>query len=240
MSKRKTIDELSAVIYTCSRKEENYLDKTIDNLYREDVWPIVSHAGKEANNITQLSTKQKCDMPIFRLPEGETVNFEHEKIIHRANRNLAQAFMLGNLENDVLILEDDVVPCKNLVKQLKAIYWLLRMVPNCDKYIIALYNTYDWGTGPQGLFHYPVDQFYGLQACIFSSSIRKICSEYHYRMCDELPADFITKVIVKENNVKLLAVRFSLFQHMGAKTTGLGNYHMTANFLDGTVSKINI
>ena len=230
------IEKLNVTIYSCDRPV-NFLKQTVDGLIAESMPNInVQHGSDTTNNLDELVDREAIHR-IKYLQEASGEKFMEEKIIHRANRNLAQAFLMpdadGGIESDILILEDDVVPCKNLKEQLKAIYWLIQQ-GGLTKYIVALYNTFQWGPGPQGLMVYPPENFYGLQAVLYSGNIRKKCSKYHFDLCDELPADFVTKRIATENrDIALVGTRFSLFQHIGSTTTGLGDFHRTINFLDG-------
>ena len=226
--------KLNFTIYTCNRPV-NFLKQTVEALNEEGVVPNIQHGSKLVDNLSGIPLP---DLGVIKmLDEVSEPDFADRSVYYKANRNLARAFLMsdstldGQTEKDILILEDDVVPCKNLLEEIRVIYRLIEE-RRLTKYVIALYSNYEWGPGSQALVSYRSEDFYGLQATIFSGNIRNRCHGYHYKLCNDLTTDFITKRIVEEDKeIPLLASRFSLFQHIGATTSGLGgNFHQTRNF----------
>ena len=227
--------KLNFTIYT-SNRPVNFLKQTVEALNVEGILPNIQHGSKLDDNWSGIPLS---DLGLIkRLEEVNEPDFGHRSVYYKANRNLARAFLMPDdntveqTDKDILILEDDVVPCKDLQQEIQIIYRLIEE-SGLTKYVIALYSNYEWGTGPQALMRYKSESFYGLQATIFSGNIRSQCHSYHYKLCNELTTDFITKRIVDEGReITLLASRYSLFQHIGITTSGLGgNFHRTPNFL---------
>ena len=228
-------EKLNTIIVTCDRGETNYLDETVYHLEQQKIQPLfIQHGSDFKGNIRTIwprSIHQK-EFIISILPGSNATEFMKSDIRHRHNTNYAAAFLLGDIQKDALILEDDVVCCKNLQEQLKALYWLIahRKVTH---YIIALYSCVKWPLSAQNLNEYQVEKFFGLQAMLYSANLRQVFHDAHLKYCDQEPADFITRIVAKEQNLPILATTFSLFQHIGKQTTGLGAFHQTGNFLDG-------
>lgn len=224
---------MDTIIVTCDRSPNNYLAKTVTQLTYQGFFPKIQHGSVSHSNIDEISESDIEKVETFTLLETLNPNFMAQDIRPRHNKNYAAAFMLGNKDSDALILEDDVMPCQNLKNQLDAVYWLIRQ-RKLDKYIIALYSHAKWPLCAQSLNLYPLERFFGLQAILYSASIRKIIMRAHEDLCEQQPADFITRIAAKENNIPVFATTFSLFQHIGMMTTGLGVFHSTENFLDST------
>ncbi len=230
------IDKLNTIIVTCDREDNNYLAKTVCDLEEQKTYPLfIQHGSKTGKNINAIKANANEDryLKISPLPESITPEFMNSDIRHRHNSNYAAAFLLGDMSKDALILEDDVHPCRNLQEQMKALYWLIGQ-RKLDRYIVALYSCTQWPLSAQNLNEYTIDKFFGLQAMLYSANLRQVFHDAHLEYRDEQPADYITRIVAKEQNLPILATTFSLFQHIGKQTTGLGDFHQTRNFLDGT------
>ena len=224
---------MDTIIVTCDRTPNNYLWQTVSHLMRQGLSPKIQHGSFIQNNLQEIPKEDLSRLKVSILPESTKPEFMELDIRPRHNKNYAAAFLLGDKNTDALILEDDVMPCKNLQKQLDAVYWLIKK-HQLDKYAIALYSHYKWPLSAQNLHEYPNSRFFGLQAILYSANVRETFRMAHEALCDKEPADFITRIVAKENGLLLYATTFSLFQHMGQVTTGLGNFHYAENFLDGT------
>ncbi len=233
----KEASEIDFIIYTCDRPQ-NFLKTTVSALMDQNIKPFISYGSyytyPGAGSIYEIPAHLRSLLVIKPLEEASLreAEFERESLVYKSSKNLSAALLIGDMKYDALIMEDDVIPCKNLKHQLAAIYSMLKNVPDTEKYIIALYSNYDWGVGPQALVDYPHEQFYGLQACIYSANIREAASKYYG--IGEKPTDTMTAKIAANEGARLMAVRFSLFQHIGIVSSGLGKFHQTLNFLDGT------
>lgn len=224
---------MEPIITTCDRVPVNYLRETVSLLTDQGFSPKIQNGSLSDNNIKSIFEEDVPKVTIHQLLEALEPAFMALDIRPRHNKNYAATFLLAPENEDALILEDDVVPCQNLHKQLEAVNWLITQ-RKLEKYIIALYSHAKWPLSAQNLNEYPLERFFGLQAMLYSANIKELCNAYHLKYCNEQPADFITRIIAKENSIPVFATTFSLFQHVGTVTTGLGNFHYAQNFLDGT------
>lgn len=177
------------------------------------------------------------------ISQGEIVMPKNGEIIHvdkayasdpsrhrDSQYNYSQALLNTK---DGLIVEDDVEFSKNFNYYYENI---LKNLPS-SRYAIALYACYDFWNKP--LFNnffaeYPVDSFYGTQAMLFDIHTAREFGSYLAGTIGKEAYDLALKTFIKEINpqVKLYATQYSLVQHIGQVSTGLGNNHQTNNFID--------
>lgn len=225
-------------VIVASHRPVSYLKQTYHALIAEGVEPIIQYGS--FNKETLLDAGLTITEKVKGIVSCNYPECDELPVFERHNKNVSHALSRALPGKDILLLEDDVVPCVNLIHQIGCIYNMLRTYhADRKKYIIALYNTYYNNWGPQSLLDYPPQKFYGLQACIFSHSVLDELSIKHGRTTD-IPADMVTRQYAIENaghganNLLFVTTRFSLFQHIGRQTSVNNNaFHQAANFLDG-------
>lgn len=203
-------------ILTCDRTP-SYLTDTVKTI-------------PEEYNIQYIS-QGEIDMP----KNGEIIYVEKayasDSSRHRDSQyNYSQALLNTK---DGLIVEDDVQFCKDFNNHYENI---LQNLPS-SRYAIALYACYDfWNRSLiNGFFaEYPVNDFYATQAMLFDIHTAREFGSYLARTIGKEPHDLALKTFIKEINpqVKLYATSYSLVQHIGQISTGLGHSHQTKNFID--------
>lgn len=130
-----------------------------------------------------------------------------------------------------LIFEDDLIFCRDWDA------WLAEGLEECrrlrpdGRFALALYSCYDWDAS-RPVVEYPIEGFYGFQAMYFSPPVRTPFHLHLLRNFGREPTDLLLKSFCREQGVSLLACSRSLVQHAGTRSTGLGNFHQTANFHD--------
>lgn len=182
------------------------------------------------------------DTSLSYLPEDTQVVFQSEKPVegriwtarmyddtqHNARFNYAMSIWYS----EGLVLEDDVQVSRNWTQWIDEV---TSIAPDGD-YIIALYACYQWRTNGQlDLVPYNIENFYGTQAMLFSESIREKLAHWILTRLDtedDEPHDFAIKSFCNEYRVPLYATTYSLAQHIGQVTTGLGHHHQCKNFID--------
>lgn len=136
---------------------------------------------------------------------------------------------------DGLIIEDDVRLCNKFDIELEQ---RLAEIPT-KRYVIALYSCYNWGgySDYDKIAKYPVDMFYGTQAMLYDLETARGFGEYLAQNIGKEPYDLALKTYIKEVDpeVVLYASKYSLVQHIGDISTGLGGQHRTGNFIDETL-----
>jgi hypothetical protein len=206
----------TVTILTCDRSP-SYLTDTVKTI-------------PEEYNIQYISQGE-----IVMPKNGEIIHVEKayasDSSRHRDSQyNYAQALLNTK---DGFIIEDDVQFSKDFNNHYEKV---LQNLPS-SRYVIALYACYDFWNNPlvNNLFaKYPVDNFYGTQAMLFDIHTAREFGKYLAGTIGKEAYDLALKTFIKEinPNVKLYATKYSLVQHIGQVSTGLGHHHQTANFID--------
>jgi hypothetical protein len=128
---------------------------------------------------------------------------------------------------DGLIIEDDVKLSKDFDEHLEKVK---SNIPT-SRYAVALYSCYQWN---KDLEKYPIDMFYGTQAMLYDIETARGFGEYLAQNIGKEPYDLALKTYIKEVDpeVILYATKYSLVQHIGDISTGLGGGHKTGHFID--------
>jgi len=128
---------------------------------------------------------------------------------------------------DGLIIEDDVKLSKDFNEHLEKVK---SNIPT-SRYAVALYSCYQWN---KDLEKYPIDMFYGTQAMLYDIETARGFGEYLAQNIGKEPYDLALKTYIKEVDpeVILYATKYSLVQHIGDISTGLGGGHKTGHFID--------
>lgn len=230
---------VKTVIYTCDR-EEMYLNKTLRYLAdageRE---PVIQYAGENVEAI--YAQVENLDWEIKGgISPSIFVKFEFNAdadVRKKAQENYIEALTVDKypVRNGYrLILEDDVMASASLGRILAHYIAQIEEVECGKPFILSLYTPY---------FKFPlnevspirlldINQFYGLQACLFSNKLCEKFADYIKEHLCEQPHDFLIKDFCREQGINIYGASHSLFQHIGVKTTGLGHHHTTNNFFD--------
>jgi GR25 family glycosyltransferase involved in LPS biosynthesis len=131
---------------------------------------------------------------------------------------------------DGLIIEDDVKLSKDFNEHLEKVK---SNIPT-SRYAVALYSCYQWN---KDLEKYPIDMFYGTQAMLYDIETARGFGEYLAQNIGKEPYDLALKTYIKkvDPEVILYATKYSLVQHIGDISTGLGGGHKTGHFIDETL-----
>ena len=152
-----------------------------------------------------------------------------DDVQHNARYNYAHAL----IASEGLVLEDDVQICRYFDKHLLEVQNLVKE-RGLDRYIVALYSCYSWGKTDLKVVDYPVERFYGTQAMLMDGQTAKELGRWILKRLhiESEPHDFAIKSYCKATGTPLLASSYSLVQHLGKVTTGLGKFHRCHNFID--------
>lgn len=208
----------NVVTIMTSERPVSYLEQTVKSIPE----------GFEVEYVVQGEVK---------LPKKGNVTKVHRPYASDENRhrdatyNYAMAMLSTE---DGLVIEDDVIFCKNFEKIYEA---LKKQLPE-GKYAIALYSCYNWQLDSgKMLVDYPVDDFYGTQALLYDKETAIGFGEYLLHHLDYIGGelwDMALKRYIKEidPDVKLYATRLSLVQHIGNKSSIDTTGHQASNFID--------
>lgn len=173
---------------------------------------------------------------IVEMTEADWAPFKESKVHHRATFNYWRCLDAGRRHSPdlgLLVMEDDIVPAKG---------WLARLANTvrqaedryAGRYIMALYTAYflvPYGSALYAI--YPTRDFYGTQAIYFPSEVRDGFADFLQERGvekNQAPYDMLLKDFAVESRTPILATTPSLFQHVGAESTGLGGFHKARNF----------
>jgi hypothetical protein len=130
---------------------------------------------------------------------------------------------------DGLILEDDVIVSKNFMGYVAEVE---KLVPD-ENSIVALYSLYNRESDNQlRLVPFPVARFANTQAMLYPVWVARAFGQFILDRFSTAPYDMVLRDFCREYNLKIYATNYSLVQHYGIITTGLGLHHRATNFID--------
>ena len=231
---------IETVIYSCDR-EENYLEQTLIHLADAEVPHVyISQGSVSDGNIRRISSATINRFKVYHwdyMTQITTGNFDKKD---RDVRELAQLNYISALRHRdnintkyKLILEDDVQASKMMKPMLEHYIQLVESAEGDKPFFLSLYTPYiPAQTNSIDAYKINIDHFFGLQACLLSTSLQDDFAEYIKDRLATEPHDFLIKNFCKERGISIWAVSHSLFQHIGVKTTGLGFHHTAENFIE--------
>ena len=231
-----TEKDIKTIIYTCDRSV-NYLEKTLQSLENYGAKEVTICQGSDTENNLACLDELSLSVDLCKIDWSPYVG-KGVRFLAQRNYISALTYHLGN-EKYRLILEDDVKAAPEYLRFLKR---YIEIVENKEKgvpFILTLYSPYIPLRDYFDVQRINIDGFYGLQACLFSKEICMDFAEFIAERIESEPHDFLIKHFCKSRGINIWAVSHSLFQHIGAVTTGLGHHHQVGNFLgDEKVRKI--
>ncbi len=217
---------LSVVVLTVPRPS-GYFEKTAAMLDAQGISFMVS--------VGEVPEEKKYEGRRISIPrQAYEPNYMEQGIRYRVHCNYINA--LTAKDSDVaedyrLILEDDVRLCNNFLDWLSCHLKLLQQMG--EGYILSLYNPFKHESMEQpALCMGEIDIFFGTQAMLYPSHMLQPLADYIKKNILELPYDFLVKEFCKKNDYKICHTTYSLVQHVGENTTGLGAFHQSPNFID--------
>ena len=231
--------DIETVIYSCDR-EENYLEQTLIHLAYADVPHVyISQGSLSYGNVNRISSALINRFKSYHWDYMADINVLNSLDKPLDVRELAQLNYISALRHRdfnrkyKLILEDDVQASKMMKPMLEHYIQLVESAEGDKPFFLSLYTPYIPAQNSSvDAYKINIDHFYGLQACLMSTSLQGDFAEYIKDRLATEPHDFLIKSFCKERGINIWAVSHSLFQHIGVKTTGLGFHHTAENFID--------
>jgi alpha 1,2-mannosyltransferase len=174
---------------------------------------------------------------IVEMPAEDWLLYEGTNVHHRATFNYWRCLTFGLSSSEstgLLVLEDDVRAAQHWAQRLEET--LRQIEPRFgQRFVLALYSPYGRPHEPGLLYTpYPNRSFYGTQAMYYPQSVRQGFAAYLKINGVELnraPYDLLLGGYLDSEGIPLLATSPSLFQHVGARSTGLGLlFHQAPDF----------
>jgi hypothetical protein len=192
---------------------------------------------------TLESIPSDFDIEIFYQGDSAELSHLNVKVIEvsspyakddvQRNAQFNYATILLN-SKECLIIEDDVFFSSNFKHHIDLLKNQINFLNT--KYAIALYSCYTWTLVNEDevkLCEYPMESFYGTQAMLYDIEMARNFGEHLMNNIGLEAYDMALKTFINisNNQVKLFASTRSLVQHIGEKTSGLGHFHQTSNYI---------
>ena len=209
---------IETVIYSCDR-EENYLEQTLIHLADAEVPHVyISQGSVSDGNIRRISKATINRFKVYHwdyMTQITTGNFDKKD---RDVRELAQLNYISALRHRdnintkyKLILEDDVQASKMMKPMLEHYIQLVESAEGDKPFFLSLYTPYiPAQTNSIDAYKINIDHFFGLQACLLSTSLQDDFAEYIKDRLATEPHDFLIKNFCKERGISIWAVSHSL------------------------------
>lgn len=221
--------KFALVIMTSDRKP-NYLANLLEQLDSYSVPYTISHGTVGRDNLKEVKRGTILTMPNVEFAEKlnvwqrATLNYVH---CLRVGASYSQTFNIP-----FIILEDDVVLSRNFFPLVQRLYDVYKFFHNESglESIITLYSSCykseQTRRGVIGLSELPYDKFCGTQAVLFPNV--KTALELSKRLEENLESaerHYAIEIArhCNDMSVSILMTSFSLVEHIGRVSTGLGN-----------------
>ena len=219
-------------IMTCDR-QPSYLSQTLETLPPDFPVELFFQTDSESD-INFNGRVVKVDKPY----KNDATPFRNSQY------NYAKT-LIGSTSG--LIIEDDVRFGKKFGPYLGKIKESI-VTNKLERYAIALYSWRNWeynyklgrhGENPSAPVHplvtYPIDWFWCTQGMLYDLETARKFGEYLLDNIGKEAYDVALRTYIRNvaPSTRLLAATYSLVQHIGVVTTGLGiQFHSTDNFID--------
>ena len=226
-------DNMITVVYTVDRSE-NYLASTINSLKNAGIkCIIVSQGSKSDKNLKNANVDGNNFIVDYPKEVIDNPEFDSKSVRYKAQVNFINALRTNRMKSNYrLVLEDDVHASKqNTTPILNAYLRKMELLENGKPYILSLYTPYFPKTKELDVKKINLDHFYGTQACLYTESISSELADFIEQRIASLPHDYLIKDFCRYRGIAIYGATYSLFQHTGVHTTGLGHHHTAENFV---------
>ncbi len=226
-------------ILSCAR-EPSYLTETLRSFKEPNIEVELFFQGQESETVLEIVRKNHPDKTeeytggicalyseyicsISRVYRTEKM---YDDVQLNGQYNYAQTLLHTK---DGLILEDDVKVSDKFMRHLSEVE---KLIPD-EKSIVSLYSMKHWNnSGKIELIKLAVSHFRNTQAMLYPVPVARAFGRHILRHFGAEPYDHALRTFCHLHGVKLFAVNYSLVQHIGKVTTGLGYHHQARNFID--------
>jgi hypothetical protein len=143
------------------------------------------------------------------------------------------SYILQNAKHNndsIILIEDDVIVSKKFNQYIEQIKSELP-----ERYILALYTPSPHFISNLQLIEYGIANFYGTQAMMYDIITAEELGKHILENIGKEPYDLAIKTYCKKNNIPLLTLTYSLVEHIGDISTGLGGGHKAGRFIDNYI-----
>ncbi len=226
-------------IVSCAR-EPSYLHQTLSSFTESELEVELVFQGQESPEMLEFVLGYKPEPESDLHDTVAALHFEYKcqiPRVYRTEKPFDSVHLNGPYNyattllhtRDGLILEDDVLVSKKFAAYIARVE---RLVPD-ENSIVALYSFYNRESEHNiELLDYPVSLFSNTQAMLYPVPVARAFGKFLLERFGAEPYDMALRTFCRENNIKIYATNYSLVQHNGRITTGLGYHHQAKNFID--------
>ena len=200
------------IINIMSCEGRDYLPKTIEST--NDLEIKIFYQGKNMTGLGNIEIEET------KKPYTEVqlnAQWHYSYILQNAKHN----------NDSIILIEDDVKLSKNFNNYIEQVKPELP-----ERYILALYTPYPHFISSLEIVEYGIDGFYGTQAMMYDIITSEELGKHILENIGKEPYDLAIKTYCKKNNIPLLTLTYSLVEHIGDISTGLGGGHKAGRFID--------
>lgn len=240
-----TLSGINFAISTISR-EESYLPATLERLSEE--YPIsVSQPVSlvVGSPVTQYldPLRARPGITLVEMGPNTWAWIERSRLYYKATWNYYRCLtQCAAGRRGTLILEDDVRFARGWRGRLETTLAVLEDRYGTD-FVLTLYAPLSFGQQEQRLYaDYPLRDFYGTQAVYYTAKIRKgfaKCLKTKGLVANANSYDGILRDYLLQEGLPLFVTTPTLVQHMGKRSTGLGHWHDSPDFVED-VTALNL
>lgn len=212
----------TVTIVSCAR-QPSYLAETLRGFTDPEIEVEIFYQSKDrSGEIPALQEQYPFSIPRVYLTEKM-----YDQVQLNGQYNYAETLLNTK---DGLILEDDVQVSKNFMPYLGEIE---KLIPD-EKSIVTLYSRKQWSDSYKfGLIKLAFSRYSNCQAMLYPVPVARAFGQYLLDHFGAEPYDHALGTFCRLNEIKIYAANYSLVQHIGRVTTGLGSFdHQSRNFAD--------
>ncbi|GIV33792.1 MAG: hypothetical protein KatS3mg031_1327 [Chitinophagales bacterium] len=212
-------------IVSCAR-EPSYLADTLRSIEEPGIEVEIFYQSKDGGqDIPALRQEYNCAIPRVYLTEKM-----YDEVQLNGQYNYAETLLNTK---DGLILEDDVQVSKKFMQYLREVE---KLIPD-EKSIVTLYSIKKWNDSNKfELIKLASSHFRHTQAMLYPVPVARAFGQHILDHFGAEPYDNALRTFCRLHGTKIYAVNYSLVQHIGKVTTGLGYHHQSRNFADDFLS----
>lgn len=232
------LDGISIAISTISR-EDNYLPLTLESLAREQqvdaIHPLSLMVGSpETEYLDHLRSRPGIN--VVEMGPNTWSWIKLSKVYYRATWNYYRCLtQCAEGARGTLVFEDDVHFARGWRERLEHTLTILED-RHGDDFALALYSPLKFGWDGTSLYaEYPLKDFLGTQAVYYTAKTREGFATYLKKyglVANANPYDYILRDYLLQEGLPLFVTTPTLVQHMGKRSTGLGHWHDSPDFVE--------
>lgn len=232
------LNGINIAISTVSR-EESYLPATLDSLCQEHPvsvnQPVSLVVGSPATEYLH-PLRARSGITVVEMGPNTWAWIENSQVFYRATWNYYRCLtQCAAGRRGTLVFEDDVHFARGWRTRLEYTLAVLEDRHGSD-FVLALYSPLNFARKKSSLYtEYPLKDFLGTQAVYYTAKTRLGFAKYlktHGLVANANPYDYILRDYLLQGGLPMFVTTPTLVQHIGKRSTGLGHWHDSPDFVE--------